>query len=79
LRNKAVINCYVEIKKRIFFNLLCLFFKQLKEDWVDKDIKRLSDDLTNLIAPFSSQDDFNIILKKDNELFPQSHKRSQKN
>jgi signal transduction histidine kinase len=53
-----------------------IIIKQLKEDWVDKDIKRLSDDLTNLIAPFSSQDDFNIILKKDNELFP-NHLREQ--
>lgn len=46
-----------------------IIIAQLKEVWTDEDIKTLSNDLTNLIAPFSSQDNFDIILKKDNELF----------
>lgn len=46
-----------------------IIIKKLKEDWTDKDIEILSNDLTNLIAPFSSQENFNIILKKDEELF----------
>ncbi|AYQ55796.1 hypothetical protein MS2017_0026 [Bathymodiolus thermophilus thioautotrophic gill symbiont] len=46
-----------------------IIIEQLKEKWADKDIEQLSCDLTNLIAPFSSQNNFNIILKKDNELF----------
>ena len=46
-----------------------IVIEELKEDWTDEDIKTLSNDLTNLIAPFSSQDHFDITLKKDNELF----------
>lgn len=46
-----------------------IIIEELKEDWTNKDIEILSNDLTNLIAPFSSQDDFNITLKKGNELF----------
>ncbi len=46
-----------------------IIIEELKEEWADKDIETLSNDLTNLIAPFSSQDNFDIILKKDNELF----------
>lgn len=46
-----------------------IVIEKLKEDWSNKDIEILSNDLTNLIAPFSSQDGFNITLKKDNELF----------
>lgn len=41
----------------------------LKETWEDKDLKQLSDDLTNLIAPFDDKQNFNIILHKSGEIF----------
>lgn len=42
---------------------------KLKECWTDNDLKQLSSDLTNLIAPFGGQDNFDIMLKKNGELF----------
>ncbi len=46
-----------------------IIIKDLKEDWAEKDFKQISNDLTNLIAPFSNTETFNITLKVNNELF----------
>ena len=46
-----------------------IIIKDLKEDWKEKDFKQISNDLTNLIAPFSNTDTFNITLKVNNEFF----------
>lgn len=46
-----------------------ILISDLKETWEDKDLKQLSDDLTNLIAPFDDKQDFNITLHKDGEIF----------
>ncbi len=45
-----------------------IIIKDLKEDWEEKDFKQISNDLTNLIAPFSNTETFNITLKVNNEL-----------
>ena len=45
-----------------------ILITNLKDEWLDSDFEKLSTDLLNLIAPFSSNDNFNIIFKKNNEL-----------
>lgn len=46
-----------------------ILISDLKETWEKKDLNRLSDDLTSLIAPFSDKENFNITLQKDGEIF----------
>ena len=55
-----------EIKKATGTKLL---ITNLKEKWSDKDYEELSKDLTNLISPFDSKDSFEIIFKKEGEIF----------
>ena len=62
----------VENNEPQFFNSQTgtkIIIKDLKEDWAEKDFKQISNDLTNLIAPFSNTETFNITLKVNNELF----------
>ncbi len=52
-----------------------ILISDLKETWTDKDLKQLSNDLTNLIAPFSILENFDITLSKGGEIFPNSLKK----
>lgn len=51
-----------------------ILISDLKETWKDKDLKQISNDLTNLIAPFDDKQDFNIALHKDGEIFSNDSK-----
>lgn len=53
-----------------------IIIKDLKEEWSDSDMSKLSSDLMGLVSPFFEIENFNIFLLKDNKIFEDNFKEN---